>query len=143
MDLNGEHCHQLEYSEALVLAKANKLNLMKISGSIFKLVDIGKLKYLKKKELSKQRLASKIVTKHIEFRSNIGDNDFEIKLKAICQFCKKGYRINIIAKYLHNTTTLEVYNNFVEKLCYRLNSYNNCINSNKTDRGDYIFHLNY
>ncbi len=132
---------QINYEDAQKIAKIKGLNLVKMNNScVYKLVDIGKQKYLKKKEESKRRLSNKIVKKHIDFKSNIGENDFEIKLKTIKHFVVKGYKVSVVAKYLRSVTLFDIYNKFVEKLSFRLKQIScSCIGPNISDNGDNIF----
>ncbi len=140
---NGEYLQQMDFEMAKKIAIQNKLSLVKLANEhMYKMIDIGRLKYVQKKENAKLRLASRITKKHIDFKSNIGDNDLEIKLKTIRQFIQRGFKISIAVKHLKTTTSFISYNEFVNCLDDKLKTINNkFIGPKFTEHGDAMFYL--
>lgn len=140
---NGEYLQQMDFEMAKKIAIQNKLNLVKLAdGHMYKMIDIGKLKYVQKKENAKLRLASKITKKHVDIKSNIGDNDLEIKLKTICQFIQRGFNISVAVKHLKTTTSVVSYNEFINSLADKLRTVNNKFAGPKfAEHGNAMFYL--
>ncbi|PIM95649.1 Translation initiation factor IF-3 [Candidatus Hodgkinia cicadicola] len=103
-------------------------------------IDIGKRKYLKKKELSKLRMVGRMVSKHIDIKSNIGGNDLEVKLRTISGFYRKGFRTDVLVKHSRSTTSLEAYASFLNMLSTRLRTISsNLVGPTPTDHGNNTF----
>jgi len=89
---------------ALIKAHDHGLDLVEISPNasppVCKLMDFGKFKYESKKKAQdakkKQRV---VVTKEIKLRPNIGENDFQVKLKSINKFIEELDKVKITVKF--------------------------------------------
>ncbi|MGP1919788.1 MAG: hypothetical protein ACTS43_01580 [Candidatus Hodgkinia cicadicola] len=54
--------------------------------------------------------------KTIEIRSNIGSNDLNTKLNLIRRFIRKGFKVNVLAKFSRFATASNAYESFVNSL---------------------------
>ncbi len=133
----------MSLTEAQDLADRCGLSLVGVGGgSIYKLVDAGKRKYLEKKAAARQRLACHVVKKRVEIKSNIGRNDLEIKLKAIQKFLARSFRVSVVAKFLRSATTPAAYDGFVANLKLRLSLLSSsALEPVFTELGDCVFYL--
>ena len=96
--VDGEMIGVLTLSEALIYAAKEKLDLVEISPQteppICKLMDFGKYKYeLKKKSQNAKKKQKKIELKEIKLRPNIGQADFEVKLRKIKETLTDGNKV--------------------------------------------------
>lgn len=86
--------------EALDMAEKAGLDLVEISPNaeppVCKILDFGKFKYESKKRLHEARKKQKnIELKEMKFKPNIGQGDFEVKLRKIKEFLKDGDKVKI------------------------------------------------
>ena len=91
-------------SEALALAKTRNLDLVEVSPisdpPVCKLLDFGKFKYEAKKKSQTAKKKQKVVEiKEIKLRPNIGEHDYEVKLKSIRKFIGEGNKVKITLKF--------------------------------------------
>lgn len=90
--------------EALKLARERDLDLVEISPNaeppVCKILDFGKFKYEAKKKAHEARKKQKVVElKEIKLRPNIGQNDYEVKLRSITKFINEGDKVKITLKF--------------------------------------------
>ncbi|XXM93343.1 MAG: hypothetical protein AAI946_00185 [Candidatus Hodgkinia cicadicola] len=140
---NGERLGRMTFAEAQQIALVNRLSLVELnSSSMFKLVDLGKRKYLEKKRRSKNRLANRVIRKHVEIKSNIDARDLNIKFGAISRFLNNKYRISVMLRHLKLVTTRGVYDRFVEAVKARITELTNAFEGPiATETGDSAFYL--
>ncbi|ATY93473.1 Translation initiation factor IF-3 [Candidatus Hodgkinia cicadicola] len=140
---NGEFLGQMTYDEAQQVALINRLNLVRVSApSLYKLIDMGKRKYLEKKRKSKTRLANRLIKKHIEIKSNIDTRDLDIKFSAISRFLNNGYRISVMVRHLKLTTAEGAYEDFVDVIKDKISNLTVCFDGPiQTETGDNMFYL--
>jgi len=86
--------------EAQDMAERLGLDLVEISPNaappVCKILDFGKFKYESKKRLQEARKKQKnIELKEMKFKPNIGQGDFEVKLRKIKEFLKGGDKVKI------------------------------------------------
>ena len=98
--VTGEMLGVFSLFEALNYAKKERLDLVEISPQdeipICKLMDFGKYKYeLKKKSQSAKKKQKKIEVKEIKLRPNIGQGDFDVKLRKIKEILNDGNKAKI------------------------------------------------
>ncbi|ATW06081.1 Translation initiation factor IF-3 [Candidatus Hodgkinia cicadicola] len=118
---DGKMLGQMAFAEAQQIALVSRLNLVKVSEpSTFRLIDLGRRKYLEKKRRSKRRLVDRVVKKHIEIKSNIDTHDLDIKFNTISRFLVNNYRVSVMVRRLKLTTTVDVYNKFVSAVKKRI-----------------------
>ena len=94
----------MDTSEALALAQEKNLDLVAMSLAnsppVCKIASYGKLKYDEQKRNSEQRKKRKQgIVKEIGFFSNIGRNDYLIKLKKIKSFLEQDFKVKVVIKY--------------------------------------------
>ena len=100
IDDKGEMLGVFPLFDALKKADFAGLDLVEIvPGSnppVCKIMDFGKFKYESKKKLQESKKKQKIVTlKEIKFRPNIGQNDFDVKVRSINKFLSEGDKVKV------------------------------------------------
>ncbi|AUG34143.1 Translation initiation factor IF-3 [Candidatus Hodgkinia cicadicola] len=140
---NGKTLGQVTFAEAQQIALASRLNLVKVSEpSTFRLIDLGRRKYLEKKRRSKRRFVNRVVKKHIEIKSNIDTHDLDVKFNAISRFLVNNYRVSVTVKRLKLTTTVDVYNKLVSAVKNRIAELSPFFEGpTHTEAGDSVFYL--
>jgi len=93
IDENGVNQGEITAQKAFSYSKDKGLDLVKVQDGVFRLMDVSKNVYKKKKVQKKSHKATK--TKEIRFKQNIAENDLNVKIKHINQFLSKGFRIKI------------------------------------------------
>ncbi len=90
----------MKTSTALKRAQDYGLDLVEISPTakppLCRIMDYGKYKYdqeKKKKERKKNQVQTKL--KEVKFRVNVGDHDYETKMRNLCRFIKHGDRVKV------------------------------------------------
>lgn len=82
--------HTLE--EAELLAEENfGLDLVEVRPGVYKVVDLGKLKY----EASKRKQPKSKPLKEMKFKLNIGTADFDTKINHIKKFLAGGFNVKV------------------------------------------------
>ncbi len=104
IDENGEQLGVLSKSEALQRAELAGLDLVEVSPNanppVARIVDWGKYKYEKTKQLKQQKKQQKVVDiKQIRLGMRIGDNDLEIKISRIKKFLEAGHKVKVMLLY--------------------------------------------
>ncbi|AIC63896.1 Translation initiation factor IF-3 [Candidatus Hodgkinia cicadicola] len=140
---NGKMWGQMTLAEAQQIALASRLNLVKVSEpSTFRLIDLGRRKYLDKKRKSKRRLVNRVVKKHVEIKSNIDTHDLDIKFNAISRFLVNNYRVSVMVRRLKLATTVDVYDRFVSAVKNRIAELIPFFEGPiRTEAGDSVFYL--
>ncbi|WP_084477556.1 translation initiation factor IF-3 [Mycoplasma leonicaptivi] len=99
---NGDKVGVLPKSEAIELAKQQKMDLVLISVDpkpICRILDYGKFKYdRKKKQKEIKEKQTNVQNREIRLTPMIGDNDLLTKSKKAREFLLKGYRIKVSVK---------------------------------------------
>lgn len=96
----GEQIGVLSREEALSLAEERKLELLLVSKEanppVFKLGDLGKIKYFEEKKRRKQqKLTKKNEEKIIKIKFNVGIHDLQTKARHAVKFLNEGKRVRI------------------------------------------------
>lgn len=108
--------------EALRAASFAGLDLVEISPHaeppVCKILDFGKFKYEAKKKLHDAKKKQKVILlKEVKFRPNIGENDFNVKLRSIKKFIAEDDRVKVTVWFRGREIT---HNELGIKLCQRL-----------------------
>ena len=100
IDPNGEQLGIMKTGEALRLSDSYGLDLVEISPTakppLCRIMDFGKYKYdqeKKKKEQKKHQVQTKL--KEVKFRVNVGDHDYDTKMRNLRKFIEHGDRVKI------------------------------------------------
>lgn len=104
IDEDGNQIGVLSRSEAMQLAGDRELDLVEISPDanppVAKIVDWGKYKYQKTKQLQKsKRHAKSLEVKQMRFGLKISDHDLGVKLKKVAGFLENGHKVKIVIFY--------------------------------------------
>ncbi len=100
----GENLGVLSKQQALELAQETELDLVQVGKKddivITKMMDFGKFLYTKKKQLSESKKKQKVVqVKEIKLRPNIGDHDYNTKLKRAVNFLQDGKKVKFTLQF--------------------------------------------
>jgi len=100
IDENGEQMGIIPTRQALIRAHEAGLDLVEISATttppVCRIMDHGKFKFeqeKKKKEQKKKQTVAKI--KEVKFHVNIGDHDYQTKLRHAHEFIEGGDRVKV------------------------------------------------
>lgn len=83
------------------MAKANNLDLVVVSAPregappVAKAMDHGKLQYQQSK---RQKQTSRPSVKEVKFRPNIGESDYELRVKRATEWLKKGDSVKFLVR---------------------------------------------
>lgn len=100
IDEDGEQMGIIPTREALTRAHETGLDLVEINATakppVCRIMDHGKFKYeqdKKKKEQKKRQVVVKL--KEVKFHVNVGDHDYETKLRHAREFLEGGNRVKL------------------------------------------------
>lgn len=98
IDANGEQVGVISTRDALRKAHEAGLDLVEISPNahppVCRIMDYGKYKYdVEKKERQAKKHQSQTKLKEIKFHANVGDHDYQTKLRHATDFLKEGHRV--------------------------------------------------
>jgi translation initiation factor IF-3 len=119
---DGETIGIVSTKEALKIAESKGLDLVEVSPTgnppVCKILDFGKYKYEAKKKIHDARKKQKVIEiKEIKLRPCIGNNDYEVKLRAIQKFIAEGDKVKITLKFKgREITHQEIGMNVLERL---------------------------
>ncbi|MBQ5479602.1 MAG: translation initiation factor IF-3 [Acetobacter sp.] len=104
IDENGEMVGILPIREALTRASKVGLDLIEISPNsvppVVKILDYGKFNYEQQKKRNEARKKRKIIEiKEVKVRPNIGENDYQVKMRAIKSFIGEGNKVKITLRF--------------------------------------------
>jgi translation initiation factor IF-3 len=104
VDVDGSMLGVVSIDQALKLAFDKGLDLVEISPNaeppVCKILDFGKFKYEAKKKANDARKNQRVVEiKEIKLRPNIGQNDYDVKLRSIIKFINEGDKVKVTLKF--------------------------------------------
>ncbi len=112
--------------DALKRAEALGLDLVEISPGaeppVCKIMDFGRFKYESKKKMQESRKKQRvIVLKEVKFRPNIGQNDFDVKVRNIQKFLQDGDKVKVSLWFrgreiVHNEIGKQVFQRIIESV---------------------------
>ena len=115
----------MKKSEALQLAQSQNLDLVliveKADPPVARIIEMNKYKYeiqKNEKQMAKKARASRVDTKEVKFKPNIGEHDLLIKLKHIQEFLDNGCKVKITIQMRgrENSNSSEVFKHFKNAL---------------------------
>jgi len=115
----------MKKSEALQLAQSQNLDLVliveKADPPVARIIELNKYKYeiqKNEKQMAKKARASRVDTKEVKFKPNIGEHDLLIKLKHIQEFLDNGCKVKITIQMRgrENSNSSEVFKHFKNAL---------------------------
>lgn len=100
IDENGEQMGIIPTRQALVRAHEAGLDLVEISATckppVCRIMDHGRFKYEQEKKKKEQKKKQSVVKlKEAKFHVNIGDHDYETKLRHVHEFLEGGDRVKV------------------------------------------------
>jgi translation initiation factor IF-3 len=110
--------------EALNQARNAGLDLVEISPQadppVCKILDFGKFKYEAKKKAHDAKKKQKVVVlKEMKFRPNIGQGDFDVKMRNIAKFLDDGDKVKVSLQFkgreiVHNEIAMNLFHRIIE-----------------------------
>lgn len=121
--LDNKNIGVVSFEEAKEMAAREQCDLIRVSDNvvppIYKLGDLGKIKYLEdKKKRKEQKKLRKDVEKTIRINFNEGIHDMQVKAKKIDEFLDEGRRVRVTIKLVgrektHQDVALNKFNAFM------------------------------
>ena len=104
IDENGEMVGIVTVRDALTRASNVGLDLLEISPNsvppVVKILDYGKFNYEQQKKRNEARKKRKVIEiKEVKIRPNIGENDYQVKMRAIKNFISEGNKVKITLRF--------------------------------------------
>jgi translation initiation factor IF-3 len=104
VDVDGTMIGIVSLEVAVKMAADRILDLVEISPQgdppVCKIMDFGKFKYEAKKKANEARKKQKIVElKEIKLRPNIGQNDYDVKMRSIVKFIGEGDKVKVTLRF--------------------------------------------
>ncbi|MBQ4875510.1 MAG: translation initiation factor IF-3 [Rickettsiaceae bacterium H1] len=104
IDESGNMVGVIDVTQALSRAQNVNLDLVEVNPNsnppVCKILDYGKIKYEKQKQLHKARKKHNVnIVKEVKIRPNIGENDYLIKMRNIRSFLEDKYRVKISLRF--------------------------------------------
>ncbi len=101
---DGDNAGVVSIREALRQAEEAGLDLVEISPNVnppvCKIIDFGKYKYeLQKKKAEAKKKQKVVEVKEIKLTANIGDNDYDVKLRAAKRFLEHGDKVKFTLRF--------------------------------------------
>lgn len=104
VDEEGDMLGVMPTEQALELAKQRGLDLVEISPNaeppVCKIIDFGKYKYEEQKRANDAKKKQKTVqVKEVKVRPNIGDHDYQVKIRSIEKFISAGNKVKVSLRF--------------------------------------------
>ena len=104
IDETGENVGVISRRDALSRAENANLDLVQMGEAdgiaIAKIMDFGKFLYEKKKQDNEAKKHQKVIQiKEVKFRPNIGEQDYQIKMRRAESFLKTGKRVKFTLEF--------------------------------------------
>ncbi len=121
IDKDREPLGIMDKSEAIELALSQGLDLVliveKAEPPVARIIELNKYKYeiqKNEKQMAKKARASRIDTKEVKFKPNIGEHDLLIKLNHAQEFLDNGCKVKITIQMRgrENSNSSEVFKHF-------------------------------
>jgi len=101
---DGEMIGVVETKEALRRAEEAGLDLVEVSPAadppVCKIIDYGKYKYEQEKKAAEARKKQKVIEiKELKLRPNIGDHDYQIKIRQAKEFLEEGDKVKFTLRF--------------------------------------------
>lgn len=104
IDENGEQMGIIPTRQALIRAHEAGLDLVEIAATskppVCRIMDHGKFKYEQDKKKKEQKKKQSVVKlKEVKFHVNVGDHDYQTKLRHTHDFLEDGNRVKISLQF--------------------------------------------
>lgn len=121
--IEGEGAKIIPLAEALRIAEEKGLDLVEVSPNqdppVCKIMDFGKWKFEQQKKKKLQQKNQHIIeVKELKFTPQIGEHDYQIKLKKALEFLSEGNKVKITMKFKgrqlsHPELGMDIINRFI------------------------------
>jgi translation initiation factor IF-3 len=123
IDQAGENHGVIDTRDAIKMSKDKGLDLVVVSqrddaAPVAKAMDYGKLQYQHSK---RQKQTSRPSVKEVKFRPNIGDSDYDLRIKRATQWLSKGDSVKFLVRlrgreHQHRDRATELLKRVIEDL---------------------------
>lgn len=123
IDKDGNQVGVISLREALEMAEAASLDLVEIvpdaNPPVCKIIDYGKYRYDQtKREKESKKARHTIKVKEIKIKPNIGENDFNTKLRHARKFLEEGNKVKLTCFFRgREMAHTEIGRNLLQKMC--------------------------
>lgn len=127
IDKDGNQVGIVAFRDALAMAEEAKLDLVEIvpdaNPPVCKIIDYGKFRYDQtKREKESKKARHQIKVKEIKVKPNIGEHDFDTKLRHARKFLAEGNKVKLTCFFRgREMVHTEIGRNLIEKMCEELN----------------------
>lgn len=129
INAEGEMVGVVSPLEALKMSYDTGLDLVEISPNadppVCKALDFGKYKFeLQKKKVEEKKKQKIVSIKEVKFKPRIGENDYQVKLKAAIKFLEDGDKVKMNMRFRgREVSHSEIGMNLVKRLISELEPY--------------------
>lgn len=123
IDKEGKQIGIISLKEALAKAEESGLDLVEIvpdaSPPVAKIIDYGKFRYDQTKREKESKKARHVIkVKEIKIKPNIGENDFNTKLRHARKFLEEGNKVKLTCFFRgREMAHTEIGRNLLQKMC--------------------------
>lgn len=115
LDGEGQKVGDFTFKEALDKAYVDGLDLVQVGANkdiaVCKLLKYDSWLYHEKKKREKQEFKNRAQEmKTMNFRPNIGDNDFNVKIKKVSEFLEENHKVKVVIKLKNREFTMKTLN---------------------------------
>ncbi len=104
IDEEGEQAGIFPSEKALEIAREKGRDLVEVAPEadppVCRILDYGKFKYQQEKRRKKaKKKHSTNALKEVRLSCRIGEHDFEVKVRKVCEFLKEGHRVKLFLRF--------------------------------------------
>ncbi len=123
LDTEGGKIGEMPYRDAMKIAQEQEMDLMQVGQAkdlaICKILNYSKWLYHEQKKKHKQEVKNKSQDmKSMQFRPNIGEHDFQLKIKKVSEFLVDNHKVKIVIKFKNYRESVmhDLNKQFIDKL---------------------------
>lgn len=123
LNTEGGKIGEMPYREAMKIAQEQEMDLMQVGQAkdlaICKILNYNKWLYHEQKKKHKQEVKNKAQEmKSMHFRPNIGEHDFQLKIKKVSEFLVENHKVKVVIKFKNYRESVmhELNQQFIDKL---------------------------
>jgi translation initiation factor IF-3 len=104
VDATGEMQGVVPLATALASARASGMDLVEVSPMaeppVCKVLDYGKHRFESQKKMRESKHKQKVIQlKEIKLRQNIGEHDYQVKMRASIKFINRGDKVKVTLRF--------------------------------------------
>lgn len=104
IDHEGKNHGTVDPRDAMRMAESVGLDLVEISPNaeppVCKIMDFGKYKYESQKRAAEAKKNQRMIeVKEVKFRPNIGEHDYDVKMRNVTRFLESGDKVKVTLRF--------------------------------------------